>query len=397
MKILLRIKFIKFAGPLAITVGLLASIFYLKYHKQQEYEWVFVYYMSYDNNLTCYGRTILEDLGNGVTDSKIAVVVQADFHDIEGMKRISLNYANGNLHREDTTLESENSADESEYRKYLEWVRENWNSKNYAVIFLDHGGTLNNMCLDEHPFKDDSQNSELTSSEKWLNAAKVGQITAAFNQDVDGKVQLLFLQQCGRGSLQNIYSFVNSAKYIMASPFDVGAPNTYYTEMLKFVTENPNVTGARLAQNIMEQDQDYVVYTLVENNELEKLPEKLNALSMSLQNCDNLAPLDSLMPTFQSRDERNYDVKFLFQGQETERSNDASQAVSQFLDWYENELIVKKSVGPYYGSPQDYSSSGLSLHVPSNKETVERYGFLPLYQQTNLASVLDLMVRCSSQ
>ena len=57
------------------------------------YEWVFVYYMSYDNDLSSFGEVILRDLRNGLLDSKVAVVVQADFIDSKGMKRIGLYHA----------------------------------------------------------------------------------------------------------------------------------------------------------------------------------------------------------------------------------------------------------------------------------------------------------------
>ena len=125
------------------------------------YEWVFVYYMSYDNDLSSFGEVILGDLRSGLSNSKIAVVVQADFIDSKGMKRIGLYYADGKARRKESILKSEDSADEAELRKYLKWVRKKWVAKNYCIIFLNHGGRLNNICLDQKQFRNLNKNKPL--------------------------------------------------------------------------------------------------------------------------------------------------------------------------------------------------------------------------------------------
>ena len=106
------------------------------------YEWVFIYYMSYDNDLSSFGEVIISDLRNGLSNSKVAVIVQADFIDNKGMRRIGLYHADGKTHRKETVVRSEDSADEAELRKYLEWVRKKWVAKNYCIVFLNHGGKL---------------------------------------------------------------------------------------------------------------------------------------------------------------------------------------------------------------------------------------------------------------
>ena len=123
-----------------------------------EYEWVFVYYIALDNDLSIFGQKVLNELERGVVNSKVAVVVQADFEDIEGMKRITLCQVNGEVRREEIILDSENSADEAELRKYFEWVEKEWDAENYAVIFPNHGGRLNEMCRDDQPSKNPDDN-----------------------------------------------------------------------------------------------------------------------------------------------------------------------------------------------------------------------------------------------
>ena len=73
---------------LILLFALIAVVFIPS--KENIYEWVFVYYMSYDNDLSSYGEVILRDLRNGLSNPEVAVVVQADFIDRKGMNRIGL-------------------------------------------------------------------------------------------------------------------------------------------------------------------------------------------------------------------------------------------------------------------------------------------------------------------
>jgi len=353
--------------------------------KANVYEWVFVYYMSYDNDLNPFGKVILSELTKGIVNSKVAVVVQADFTDNNGMKRIALYHANGKAHRKEIILKSEDSADEIELRKYLEWVRKKWNAKNYCIIFLNHGGTLNHMCLDRKPFGNHSENERFVLG-KWLHAANAGEIVAGFNKKVDGKVRLLFLQQCGRAAVQNLYNFVDTAKYIIASPLKVDAPNTYYTKTLAAVARDPNITGEILAKTIMREDKHYTLYTLISNKELKKLPEKLAPVLKSFGQKSSLNRPDSCPCLFEFESERFYDLMHYLQALNSANDDIAGKELSSFLTWYQNHLIVSRAF-----KETESAYSGLSIYMPSSQNEISRYKFLPLYQQTNLEHIMKLM------
>ena len=353
--------------------------------RENVYEWVFVYYMSYDNDLNPFGKVILGDLTKGVVDSKIAVVVQSDFADNKGMKRIALYHANGKPCRKEKGLRSEDSADEKELRKYLEWVRKKWKAENYCVVFLNHGGTLNHMCLDRKPLKKRGENKRFVSS-KWLDASRAGEIVAEFNRKVEGKVRLLFLQQCGRAAVQNLYNFVDAAEYIIASPVKVDAPNTYYTKTLEFVARDPNVTGEVLAQTIMQEDEHYTVYTLISSKELKKLPEKITLMLKPFRQRSSLNRPDKCSFIFEYEDEKFYDLMCHFETLNSANNDIASRELSVFFDWCENHLIVNK-----VSKSSDTPYCGLSIYVPSSEDAIERYSFLPLYRQTDLERIMKLM------
>jgi hypothetical protein len=354
---------------------------------KRTYDWVFVYYMSYDNDLSGYGQTILKDLSKGITSSKIAVVTQADFLDSKGMKRIALYQMFERPKRKETSLQSEDSADPAELKKYFEWVREKWKAENYCIIFLNHGGALNNMCRDENPFRDSKKNKKFDSG-KWLPATEVGKITADFNRKVGGKVRLLFLQQCSRAAIQNLYNFIDTAEYIMASPIKVDAPNTYYTEMLKSVANDPNTTGISIAKTIMQEDEHYTIYTLIDNAELKKLPDKLDKVIDCFAQNPNLKQPQSCNPIFEFKGENFYDLKSYFQALSSANNNIAEKELGIFFDWCNNNLIIAKAT-KNAKAPTKPFDSGLSIYIPSNKSQLGLYDFLPLYKQTNLENLIQ--------
>jgi hypothetical protein len=345
--------------------------------------------MSYDNDLSPFGEVILRDLRNGLSNSKIAVVVQADFIDSKGTKRIGLYYADGKTHRKETVLRSEDSADEAELRKYLKWVRKKWIAKNYCIIFLNHGGSLNHMCKDNKPFRNRNKNKQFGSG-KWLRASEAGEIVAGFNQETDRKVRLVFLQQCGRATIQNLYSFVDAAEYIMASPLVVGAPNTYYTKTIASVAQDPNITGEILAATIMQEDEHYTLYTLISNKELQRLPEKLAPVLKSFGHASALYQPKSCPHIFEYESEKFYDLKSYFHALNLANNNIAGKELDNFFNWCQDSLIVSKAVreSELHIEP---SYSGLSIYVPSSPNADTGYSFLSLHQQTNLEQTMKLV------
>ena len=353
------------------------------------YEWVFVYYMSYDNDLSSFGEVILGDLRSGLSNSKIAVVVQADFIDSKGMKRIGLYYADGKARRKESILKSEDSADEAELRKYLKWVRKKWVAKNYCIIFLNHGGRLNHICLDQKPFRNRNKNKPFGSG-KWLRASEAAKIVASFNQETDRKVRLVFLQQCGRATIQNLYNFVDAAEYVMASPLIVGAPNTYYTKTIAAVSQDPNITGEILAATIMQEDEHYTLYTLISNKELKRLPEKLAPVLKSFGRASALYQPESCPHIFEYGSEKFYDLKSYFYALNSANNDIAGKELDNFFDWCETSLIVSKAVREPK-STVELSYSGLSIYVPSSPNANTRYSFLPLHQQTDLEHTMKLI------
>jgi hypothetical protein len=228
------------------------------------YDWGVAYWMPYDNDLERGKEPILKAIAKGVAGERTAVAVQADLADILGMHRITVT-AGGT---KEVVVPSDDSADPDQLIAYLKWFAEQFRCRRYAVVIMNHGGGVDEMCLDDLPE---------TPGRNWMSGAALGAKLRELKPKLPGRWELLFLQQCGRGSLENLYSFRGTAEFVLASPLKIGAPNTYYTEFHQFLKKNPEAAGDRLAELIARQDQHYFVYACVRGAKLAELPAKLDA------------------------------------------------------------------------------------------------------------------------
>ncbi|MBD2088013.1 clostripain-related cysteine peptidase [Trichocoleus sp. ST-U3] len=102
------------------------------------YEWIFLYWMPYDNDLSKFGRSIMDMLAKSVNSDNILVAIQSDF---SGAKKILRNIlTKGNISTQ--SLNTANSASEEAFSEYLNWAKSQFQAKKWAIVFLGHGGRL---------------------------------------------------------------------------------------------------------------------------------------------------------------------------------------------------------------------------------------------------------------
>jgi len=343
--------------------------------------WVLVYYMSYDNDLECHGPGILEALETGTKGTDLIVTVLADDTDESGLKR----YTISNAGRRKELLNTDDSASEQVLIDYLAWVATHYPAKHYAVVFLDHGGRLDEMCLDERPGK--GQKS------RWLSARRAGHALREFRKEIGGEFDLLFLQQCGRGSIENLYNFRGTAKAVMASQMNVGAPNTYYESTLKWLAEHQDATGSELARQVMDTDEHYTQYVCVDGPALEEIPSHLKPVVQVLlgeagRPCK--APdLSGLAPCFRFGDETNYDL-FQWLERAFRDNNRSTDSLREFERWVRDALIVRTAV-PVQQRSRIEEMSGLSLYVPVSQRARQSWIDYPFYEGSRLRELWTVM------
>jgi hypothetical protein len=314
------------------------------------------------------------------------VVTFADFTDDDGMKRYEATKEGEKL----TKLETEDSGDEATLKAQLEWTRDNYKAKRYAVIFLDHGGALSEMSNDSGPGK---------SKREWLHAVKVADVLSAWRKTLPGKLELVFLQQCGKGALENYHAFRSTAPVVMASQTVVGAPNYYYTDMVKDTCAKPDIDGKTLAELIRKHETDnmFTTYTAVGEAALGKLAEKLEVVLKPL-----LAVKELKKPTiigqysrsrgegvrtcFDMPGEKFVDglalLKALYDANELEH-----KPLEEFSKWVKEELITGHRVSPRRERVAG-TWCGFSIMVPHSKKVLEGYRNYPIYKETQLDELM---------
>ena len=338
-----------------ILLGLLLFIFAVRHSFSQDEkirtEWLFIYYMPYDNDLSQYGEQIIQMIGDNITSDNVTVTVQADFSDNNGMKRYIISRNQTVI----TAIENEYSASIQTYREYLEWVKERIDYEKLAVIFLDHGGKLDEICLDEQPVH------------QFLLIDEISQL---FNT-VFGKnaIDLLFLQVCTKGVLEALYELKDAAKYTLCSQIPLGAPNDYYHGLFTAFSTQTVTSGREVAELIINHEADYMYnsYTLVDNAGLDMLFPLFSELISQLQavNTGSLA-----VPVNMSYDdERYWDIISCLENLPEVENR------TKLIEYIRNKLIIVHRISPIrYGMMRRYS--GLSISGVME----DKYNKLALYR-----------------
>jgi len=276
-----------------------------------------------------------------------------------------------------TRLASDDSADENQVIEYLNWFVKTFPCKHYIVTFLDHGGGLDEMSLDDHP----------DTHGKWLSGQVLGAKLRAFAQKVPGKWELLFLQQCGRGSLENLYSFRSTANFIISSPTYLFPPNSYYTAFHRWLGESGNADGKSIAAKIADLDDGYTMYTCLRTRVLDALPAQFNLVIASFLDREHLKVPWSLQGqgVYIVHGDSLFDAKTYLERLAASNGVDSS-GVKSFFTWVEQELLTgtwlqpqrKTTAGPL---------CGLTLYVPWMNRDADKYARLDFYQRTRLSQL----------
>jgi Clostripain family len=223
-------------------------------------EWLFSYYMPYDNNLSRYGNEIIDMIKDSIKNQNVIAVVQADFNNSSGMIR----YIIRKNSIKKIPVENEYSAFSKSYEDYLKWVNNNFDFKKSAIVFLDHGGKLDELCLDETPVHSFLKVDSLNQIFKKVNGNK--------------KIDLLFLQVCTKGSIEPLYEFKDVARYTLCSQTELGAPNYYYPKLFADISKQKNIETLDVLSDIIAYDRHdmYSSYTCIDNSKMDSFYILLN-------------------------------------------------------------------------------------------------------------------------
>lgn len=345
---------------------------------KSRHKWVVLYWMPYDNDLVPFGEPIVEMLTRGTRNSETVVLVQSDYLGDEKMRRRKL--VNGTTH--EMNVAEEDSSDVSVFSAYLDWANQTFEAEHWAVIVVGHGGKINEVSPDDH--------GATRQTPTWMRVDQFANAVSIFNQVTDGRIELLFFQNCNKATLEVVYETRNCARYTLAYQLNLGAPNYYYEGFLKRLQE-PSVSGYEAALAIMESERAdmYHTLTLVDNKSLEDIPERLSRMIQLI--LSNRLPASNLseLSTYHYFGEQHCDALVLL-GALSRASSQAQNEFTKFADFLRSSVIAYyKTGGEFYGNHQlkDTDSEqlcGLSLYLPETEQAISRYNSLALYQEVDL-------------
>ena len=210
---------------------------------KERYDWVFLHWMPYDNDLSSSGKEIISMAANSGQHNNLLIVFESDFKDRHNIARILIK--GGRIYTEE--VDRTNSADEESFSNYLDWAQSNFEAEKWCITILGHSGSLDQVSPDDHP----SQGQE---KRQWMNIKKLSERIAQFNQKINGKVELFFFQNCNKGTLEAHYTVYPVASYTLSSQKVLGEPNFYYESLFQFLDRNPKASGDQVAVKISEYE-----------------------------------------------------------------------------------------------------------------------------------------------
>jgi hypothetical protein len=309
-----------------------------------------------------------------VRSDRIAVVVFADFRGDGGMTRFLITQEG----ETSSPLPGEGSAQPSTLEGALESVAAELPARRYALVFLNHGGKLSQSCYDGTPGSPGAD---------WMQVPAMADVLSRWRAGLDGEVELLFMQQCGKGTLENGYELRGAARWVMGSQTVVGAPNRYYTAALEALSAEPEADGAQLARWIVDHETAnmFTTYTALSSERLEELPARLDALLQPLIDSGiGQAPSYHRVGDIsfsQPPDELFVDLVGVLTAWHL-AAGIRPVEVKRFASWLDDELILHHRVSPRAtGGASGWS--GLSLLVAGRK-TLGGYAKYDIYADTLL-------------
>lgn len=218
-----------------------------------------------------------------------------------------------------------------------------------------------------------------------------------FNQLTDGRVELLFFQNCNKASLEVIYEARDCARYTLASQLNLGAPNYYYHGFLKRLNDR-SVGGREAAIAITEYERAdmYHSLTLFDNRAVATIPEKLARLLQPVFDRHLLVPTTLNLPTYSYFGEESCDLITLLEALLGCHEMYRSQLI-EFTTFLKSSVIAYHKTGGEFYDSRLYDShqwdnlSGLGIYLPANRQAFSSYRSMALHQSIDLAALYEML------
>jgi hypothetical protein len=344
------------------------------------YDWHFLYVMPYDNDLDRCAAPITAALRRGVQRPRVAVSVLYDGVARDGLHRLHLTARGAH----ETPVDTEDSADPAQVAAFLEAATREAPARRYVLVFLDHGGALDQMGYDERAQRSDP--GDAGPETRWLSARATGDVVRAWMRGHrlgPAEVPLVFFQQCGRASIEALLHFRGTSEGLLASQRAMAACNTYYEPVLAFAAAHPEASPTALAVAIARSDAQHRSVTLVRTAALDGWNARADALAAALLDRPDAPTHDAVaaIPAcFSYGLERNYDLLAVTRAAASGRGPAATDAAAQMERWVRDELVAVHLRRD--GDVEAAGWCGVATHVPSFAPLLDLYRLQPAYRES---------------
>jgi len=331
-------------------------IFSLIFGKSQ---WTIILYFACDNDLSSAGyNEILKLTGLGYNEKvKTIILIDNAFYDTSPFPKI-YELLNGEIILK-MKLKEENIADINFFSDFLRYIKENYESENYFLIFYSHGnGWYQN--LKKAFLYDETNQSSLSVAggglKEFLKKAK---------EILGKKIKIVGFDVCLMGMVEIAFEIFDYCDYLFASPSILPITAWDYKNLIKKIEENPNSKINDLASfwaennfnNIKTKKEEGVFVAI----DLEKFKKECKRAFSLLKNTNK---------KFISEKRKNIQTYPFFE---------ATDSFSAHIDFFQllKELAVKTEISSSVialKKTEFYKNScGLAIFFPDNYLTFKKY------------------------
>lgn len=258
------------------------------------------------------------------------------------------------------TIGEADMSDQKTLSDFLEYAKEHFPAKRYAVAFYDHGGGWAGACFDE--------TNDMTNSNTALTPVKLNNAFTKFG----GVDLVLFTAPCLMGSLETVYQVRNSVKYYVASE-DVSGFIFWFNMLTDFdqvIKSNPALSTEELSQKAIEllynkrnefgnRDSETITMSAVRPSKVGDFVASFDSVTdYYIKNPEVFKSHAQEFKNYENTFTDTYDVLDVLLGYETD--NQAREMLTKAMSRF-NECIIKACHGS-----SNARSYGLNIYFPKS-------------------------------
>ncbi len=303
-----------------------------------------------------WADTVINQL-KGLNNPDLTIAIQSDIAGPGGMTQYWLKDHEVNIER----ITSDYSDSRESLEIFLNNILETGRFDKIALIFLDHGGRLDEVGLDE--FTD--------GPPSFLNLHDIKTTVAAFNQKRGRPLELLYFQVCTKSNVEVLFETRDLSHFTLASQNELGAPNYYYQGLSEL---KPSADGAWLAKLIVDNERSDMYYseTLVDNKQWD-----------GLINAGKEPPRENPKPEL-LKPLRYYESTYLDLVSFYHASGYSEKQLDLFKEQL-NHLIIWHKINPKNSMMKGFS--GISVLSPWDRDYARHQSRFELYSHWNITKM----------